>query len=86
MKETSLNFSARIGVLGFFALGLWFSSISAAQELRYVDPAFDIQNLPASGTALSAGGTDAQIIRFPYSLLAYNALSILLAGGETIFG
>jgi len=64
MGKTSLNNSRRAGVLGLFALGLWISSISAAQELRYVDPAFDIQNLPASGTALSAGGTDAQIIRF----------------------
>ena len=64
MGKTSLNISLRAGVLGLFALGLWFSSISAAQELRYVDPAFDIQNLPASGTALSAGGTAAQIVRF----------------------
>ncbi|MCH8176271.1 MAG: serine hydrolase [Proteobacteria bacterium] len=64
MEKTSLNISLRAGVLGLFALGLWISSISAAQELRYVDPAFDIQNLPASGTALSAGGTDAQIVRF----------------------
>lgn len=64
MEKTSLNISLRAGVLGLFALGLWFSSISAAQELRYVDPAFDIQNLPASGTALSAGGTAAQIVRF----------------------
>ena len=64
MGKTSLNNSRRAGVLGLFALGLWISSISAAQELRYVDPAFDIQNLPASGTALSAGGTAAQIVRF----------------------
>ena len=64
MEKTSPINSARTGFLGLLALGLWLSSISAAQELRYVDPAFDMQNLSVSGTGLSAGGTDAQIIRF----------------------
>ena len=64
MEKTSPINSARSEFLGFWACGLGLRSISAAQKLREVDPTFDSENLPVSGTGLSAGGTDAQIIRF----------------------
>ena len=48
----------------FLALCVFTSFTLAAQTPRFVDPALDLQNLPTTGSALSAGGNDDQIIRF----------------------